>query len=269
MSIRLPSSENAEMPERTARKSFFRAATGFLRPRPKASVPKGERVYAIGDIHGRADLLETILQEIGRDCENAHASVTFVFVGDYVDRGQDSREVVARLLELSKIAHCIFLRGNHDQTLLNFLGDHTIYPQWQAFGGVETLLSYGVSPPSFDDEKAYRATRAEFARKLPSAHRNFFETLQNSAQIGDYYFVHAGVRPGMHLDEQSLEDKLWIRDAFLRSDADFGKIVVHGHTPESRPVKRSNRISIDTGAYSSGRLTALRLEGTTIKFLST
>lgn len=257
------------MPKRAAHKSLFRAATAFLRPRRKASVPAGERVYAIGDIHGRADLLEALLQEIGRDCENSHASVTFVFVGDYVDRGPDSREVVARLLELSKMAHCIFLRGNHDQTLLDFLGDHTVYPQWQAYGGVETLLSYGVSPPSFDDEKAYRAAQAEFARKIPAAHRHFFETLQNSAQIGDYYFVHAGVRPGVHLDEQSLEDKLWIRDAFLHSDADLGKIIVHGHTPESRPVKRSNRISIDTGAYSSGRLTALRLEGTTTRFLST
>jgi serine/threonine protein phosphatase 1 len=253
----------------TKRKSVFRSAASFLRFRKKAAIPGGERVYAVGDIHGRADLLDNLLQLIEKDCEGTCERVSLIFVGDYIDRGPNSKEVVDRLLDLPQRFSCIFLRGNHDQTLLNFLHDHRVYPQWQAFGGVETILSYGVSLPSFDDEKAYLAVQAEFARKLPATHRNFFETLQSSIQIGDYYFVHAGVRPGIPLDQQSPEDTLWIRDEFLRTSVDFGKIVVHGHTPENRPSRRANRIGIDTAAFASGRLTALRLKDSTVCFLST
>jgi serine/threonine protein phosphatase 1 len=234
-----------------------------------AAVPPDSRVYAIGDIHGQAALLDELLAMIERDGMGRPETNVLVFVGDYVDRGGDSKGVVEQLLNLRAdfVAH--FLRGNHDQALLDFLADPGSFPLWRDYGADETLASYGVPSPQSDDQEALRQTRDRLQASLPASHRRFFETLKLSETIGDYFFAHAGVRPGTALDQQEERDLMWIRDDFLNSRAAFGKIVVHGHTPTNAPVVRRNRIGIDTGAYMTGRLTALVLEGTRRRFLQT
>ena len=234
-----------------------------------ASVPAGARVYAIGDIHGCADQMDRLLAAIEDDAKGYAGEKHLVFLGDYVDRGPDSKGVVERLLAPRDGFTQYFLRGNHDQVVLDFLDDASVYRSWRGFGAPETLMSYGVLPPRFDDEEAYRKVREEFAAALPASHLTFFRDLQYSARIGDYFFVHAGVRPGVDLDLQTKEDMLWIRDEFLLSNGNFGAVVVHGHTPSERPVRRANRIGVDTGAYATGRLTAAVLEGSDCKYLLT
>ncbi len=192
-----------------------------------------------------------------------------VFIGDYVDRGHDSKAVVEQLVNLPSDFVVHFLRGNHDQALLDFLTDPSSFPSWKDYGAEETLASYGVPPPASEDEAALRQTRDRLQAALPANHRSFFETLKLSETIGDYFFAHAGVRPGTPLDRQEERDLMWIRDEFLNSRDEFGKIVVHGHTPTNAPVVRRNRIGIDTGAYLTGRLTALVLEGKRRRFLRT
>jgi serine/threonine protein phosphatase 1 len=234
-----------------------------------AAVPPDSRVYAIGDIHGQAALLDELIAMIERDGMRRPETNVLVFVGDYVDRGGDSKGVVEQLLNLRAdfVAH--FLRGNHDQALLDFLADPGSFPLWKDYGADETLASYGVPSPQSDDQEALRQTRDRLQESLPASHRRFFETLKLSETIGDYFFAHAGVRPGTALDQQEERDLMWIRDEFLNSRAAFGKIIVHGHTPTNAPVVRRNRIGIDTGAYLTGRLTALVLEGTRRRFLQT
>jgi len=232
-----------------------------------AAVPEGCRVYAIGDIHGRSDLLDRLLGLIRKDAAGFRGVVTLVFIGDYVDRGRDSKGVIDILLEVRTEFATHFLCGNHDRAMLNFLADPGTYPGWRNIGGADTLLSYGVAPPDAEDGNALRQARDKFLRAVPGPHMGILNTLEMSVEIGDYYFVHAGVRPGVPLDGQTFMDMMWIRDEFLNSDADFGKIIVHGHSPLRKPVRKSNRLSIDTGAYSTGKLTAAMLEGTQCKFL--
>lgn len=234
-----------------------------------AAVPPGQRAYVVGDIHGCAALLDRLLKTIVADATVGPEKRFLVFVGDYVDRGPDSRAVIDRLLNPPKGFEVRCLRGNHDQAVLDFLNDPLTYRTWKNYGAQETLLSYGVRPPLFDDEKAIAAARDEFIAKMPESHRRFLEELELSTVIGDYFFVHAGVRPGVALGAQSAEDMLWIREDFLFSSNDFGKVVVHGHSPTEGVVRRKNRIGIDTGAYATGRLTALVLEGETVKLLHT
>jgi serine/threonine protein phosphatase 1 len=230
-------------------------------------VPEGQRVYAIGDIHGRRDLLDELLDDIRKDCLGTQQTVVIVFVGDYVDRGPDSKGVIERLLNLPPPLQGKFLRGNHDQALLDFIEDPLRYETWCDFGADETLTSYGVRR---------RATirPTHWLRRGSGLHALFRPSICGfsnhcfcRASLGDYFFAHAGVRPGTPLDEQKEEDLLWIREEFLRSSEDFGKVVVHGHTPTDSPVKRANRIGIDTGAYLTGRLTAVALEGHSQRFL--
>jgi len=237
--------------------------------RAKPAVPEGQRVYAIGDIHGRRDLLDELLDDVRKDCLGTQQTVVIVFVGDYVDRGPDSKGVIERLLNLPPPLQGKFLRGNHDQALLDFIEDPLRYETWCDFGADETLTSYGVRPPRDHSANALVEARERFAGAFPSEHLRFFESLLLSCELGDYFFAHAGVRPGTPLDEQKEEDLLWIREEFLRSSEDFGKVVVHGHTPTDSPVKRANRIGIDTGAYLTGRLTAVALEGHSQRFLQT
>jgi Calcineurin-like phosphoesterase len=233
----------------------------------RSSVPPGHFVVAVGDLHGRLDLLEYLWPKIDAASRLSSArSRTLVFVGDYVDRGLESRQLVGRLLEGFAGFETVFLKGNHDDTLLQFLTDPTIGDAWRNFGGLETLRSYGVAHVP---EKNWSQTRGEFAEALPRAHLEFFKNLKLHVTIGDYLFVHAGIRPRVALDDQSETDLLWIRDEFLESQANFGRVVVHGHTPTEKPVVRPNRIGIDTGAYMTGRLTALVLEERTRRFLST
>jgi serine/threonine protein phosphatase 1 len=228
------------------------------------------RVYAVGDIHGRLDLLDSIHQLIVKDSAAGPSARIIVYVGDYIDRGPDSKGVIDRLLAPKldgfKARH---LRGNHDQSLLDFLRNPTHYRLWKDYGARDTLTSYGVAPPRFDNDEALTAARDELAVALPPAHREFLEGLRLSFEIGDYFFAHAGVRPGLPLAKQLPDDLMWIREEFLTSTADFGKVVVHGHTPGQEPQRRRNRIGIDTGAYATGRLTCAVLEGAECRFLHT
>jgi serine/threonine protein phosphatase 1 len=200
----------------------------------------------------------------------AHSGLAqLLFLGDYVDRGPDSKGVIDRLLDLPAQFSPRFIRGNHDQAILDFLSDPAFYRVWRNYGAAQTLISYGVEPPLFDRPEDFAAARDQFAKALPDRHLRFFEGLELNIRIGDYFFAHAGVRPGIALEQQTAEDLLWIRDEFLTSRNDFGAVVVHGHTPEESPVRRSNRICVDTGVYATGRLTAAILHGVQCEFLTT
>jgi serine/threonine protein phosphatase 1 len=246
----------------------------FAAQRPKAVPPPpriaaGRRIYAIGDIHGRVDLLREIDTRVQDDAARAPAERnTVIYLGDYIDRGAHSREVIDWLIDNPLPAfERVLLLGNHEDSLLQFLGDVQIGPSWLAYGGAATLLSYGIEPPTTDRE----LTRAqqELRDRLPSAHLAFMRSLKLCHAEGDYYFVHAGVRPGVALAAQAPQDMLWIRNEFLASREDFGKVVVHGHTITEAPVVRPNRIGIDTGAFASGRLTCLVLQDDARSFLQT
>ncbi|PWC52323.1 metallophosphoesterase family protein [Azospirillum sp. TSO22-1] len=237
-----------------------------------AAVPRGLRVYAIGDVHGRLDLLDRMLDMIETDGAAAPELVKYiVYLGDYVDRGPHSRGVIKRLAEGPPPGFgAIHLKGNHEASMLAFLEDIRVGPNWLTFGGTATLASYHVPPPHADSAPEDLAQAQEQLRlRLPPAHRGFLDSLRTSVTIGDYLFAHAGIRPGVPLERQREDDLLWIRDDFLRSAADHGKVVVHGHTISPEPELRANRIGIDTGAFATNRLTCLVLEGTERRFLTT
>jgi serine/threonine protein phosphatase 1 len=238
----------------------------FQSSRP-AAVPAGRRIYAIGDIHGRSDLLDRLLGGIHRDLAAFDGDVTLIFIGDYVDRGPDSRGVIDILLDIARRFPSRFLRGNHDQAMLDFAADPGTFPAWRSLGGGETLLSYGVCPPTGSDWAGLAQARQQFDRAVPADHWQFLRRLESAVEIGDYYFAHAGARPGIPLQDQDPQDLMWIREEFLKSAHDFGKVIVHGHSPSGNPVRKSNRIAIDTGAYQSNRLTAAVLEGQEVRFL--
>ncbi len=234
--------------------------------------PPGSRIYAIGDIHGRADLLRRLHQLIHEDAYRRQAPRNVViYLGDYIDRGDASPEVIELLLDEPLPGFLsVHLKGNHEDTLLRFLGDTGIGASWMLYGGADTLASYGVRPPPFTGgEGEIERVQRELRTRLPERHRRFLAGLKLIHEEGDYLFAHAGVRPGVPLDRQQEEDLLWIRDEFLLSDAEFGKIIVHGHTITERPDVQRNRIGIDTGAFASGTLTCLVLEGTDWSFLQT
>jgi serine/threonine protein phosphatase 1 len=246
---------------------------GALRktPPPVASarrVPEGTRVYCVGDIHGRDDLLREMAERIEADMEvRSFDRVVTVFLGDYVDRGLGSMQVVERLARSDWPTPMIALAGNHEDLLLTFLDDKGLLELWQGLGGLETLHSYGVDVGPASAGRDFEAVRAAFGARLPVHHRHFLESLKVSTTIGDYFFCHAGVRPGVPLDRQDRDDLLNIRDPFLSSVAEHGKLVVHGHTPCLAPDVRPNRIGIDTAAYATGRLTCLVLERDEQRFL--
>lgn len=237
----------------------------------RRAVPDGLCVYAIGDIHGRLDLLEALHDRIredaaGRDAERRQ----LVYLGDYVDRGASSRQVIDTLIAQPLAGfEAVHLLGNHEFFLRRFLSDPEIGDVWLINGGETTLQSYGIEPWDDPPEGTDRLTwlSGRFAAALPAAHLRFLDGLRPRHEIGDYLFVHAGVRPGVPLDRQDPEDLIWIREPFLRSQEEFGKLVVHGHTPDVSPVQRNNRICVDTGACYGGRLTALVLQGDEQSFL--
>jgi serine/threonine protein phosphatase 1 len=251
-----------------------KALLNFVRrAQPQAErVPDGMRVYAIGDIHGRLDLLDSLLASIADDDQMRGDGVTtlYVFLGDLIDRGPDSRGVVQRLLDFSRSGRdARFLMGNHEQVFLRATaGDPRALRFLIRIGGRETLLSYGISEEDYRaldfDELAVLATE-----KVPAAHLAFLGSFEKWVAIGDYLFVHAGLRPGVSLEEQEHSDLCWIRDDFLMHRDSFGPMVVHGHSITEDIDVRSNRIGIDTGAFATGRLTAIGLEGGERWFLST
>jgi serine/threonine protein phosphatase 1 len=237
---------------------------------PNASSPERGRVYVIGDIHGRSDLLDRIIDEISRDLAAAPvADCLTVTLGDYVDRGPDSRGVLDRLARNPFPTEFVALKGNHEALLAAFLTDPSVVDHWRRLGGLETLHSYGVPVGALMIGKDYAQAADALKAAMPQAHVAFLASLKTWQVTGRYFLCHAGVRPGMPLERQSEEDLLWIREPFLGSGADFGKIVVHGHTPTEEPQVRPNRINVDTGAFVTGRLTCAVLEGERVRFLST
>jgi serine/threonine protein phosphatase 1 len=233
-----------------------------------AQVSNGIRIYAVGDVHGRDDLLDHTMSQIDEHLAlNPVARPIEVYLGDYIDRGPDSRQVLDRLVNRYLTRATVCLLGNHEFYMMEFLKKPEILVEWQSYGGLATLASYGLEPIMNATEAQQEELAATLKRTLPNSHRLFLERLALSFTCGDFYFVHAGVRPGVPLKTQSQDDLLWIRDEFLLHEESFGKIVVHGHTPVLQPEIRRNRINIDTGAYATGRLTCLVLQGQTAVFL--
>ncbi|GJL91879.1 metallophosphoesterase family protein [Hyphococcus sp.] len=231
-----------------------------------AAVPDGKRVYAIGDIHGRLDMLNDLLERIEEDCGDL-GNAQLIFLGDYVDRGQDSRGVIDRLIELKRIhKDTVFLKGNHEAIMIDFLMEPEDLPQWLDWGGEETLESYGIDPVGISKSDLADAIHAA----MPQTHFDFLNSLSLTHIEGDYLFVHAGVRPGAALEDQSETDLLWIRKRFHNAAPaerpDY--VVVYGHTPVNKPEDAGWRIGVDTGACYGGMLTAVALEGTKRRFLS-
>jgi serine/threonine protein phosphatase 1 len=224
---------------------------------------RGRRAYVVGDIHGRLDLLDELLAKIERELEDRPArQALLVFVGDLIDRGPSSAQVVERLRTYRRRGvRPVFLLGNHEEVLLRILGgDSGLIAKWRQFGGSECLQSYGLDPARLANLSGDEAL-AVVRNAIPREHVQFLESFADSCRFGDYLFVHAGVRPGIALDQQRQSDLRWIREPFLMDDTDHGFVVVHGHTIIPAVEERPNRIGIDTGAYRSGVLTALAIDG--------
>ena len=233
-----------------------------LSPAP-GRLPPGRRVYAIGDIHGCAEQLANLHATIADDlARRPVASALLLHVGDYVDRGADTRGVIARLAAGPPVpgAEMVNLMGNHENTMIEALnGERAAATDWLFTGGRPSLASYGVDPDG--PREAWRA-------QVPEAHMAFLKGLTLMHREGDYAFVHAGVRPGVPLEQQARDDLLRMRQPFLYSEMTFGAVVVHGHSPVKAPVIRHNRIAIDTGAVFGGDLTCLVLENDQLGFLT-
>ena len=245
----------------------------FERAKP-ALFPDGRVGFAVGDIHGRADLLAKLLNLFEARAEQEvreGGAPVLVFLGDYVDRGADSARVLDLLI--SRRPHTYerhYLRGNHEQAMLAFMEAPLSNRGWLIHGGADTLQSYGIAPPSPMHATADECEAAAAALKaaLPPEHLSFLQGLERYAEFGGYAFVHAGVKAGRSLVKQKDSDLLWIRERFLNSKRRFSHCVVHGHTPADAPFADERRVGIDTGAYATGVLTAARLEGEAVDFLS-
>jgi serine/threonine protein phosphatase 1 len=226
------------------------------------------RLYAVGDVHGRVDLLDAVLRKIDADLETRPVRrAVRIFLGDYVDRGRHSRDVIDRLIALGDRCEVQCLKGNHEQVFVDYIRNPATFQSWRAIGGLETLTSYGLACPLNPGGEEQHRLWTELRAALPPRHLAFLGQLKPSLTIDDLFFVHAGVRPGVALDSQAEMDLIWIRDEFLRYQRAFDKFIVHGHTPVRAPEIRLNRIDIDTGAYITGRLTCLWIEGDRFGFL--
>lgn len=248
---------------KTIRKLFDRGAI----EQSRAAVPDGQRVYAVGDVHGRLDLFEALIAAVEEDdAAGPAAETTVVLLGDLVDRGPDSAGVVARAREWQRQRQVRILTGNHEEMFLSSFEKAETLRHFLRFGGKETVLSYGI------DHGAYMRASVEEVQQMmhaavPAEDRAFLESFEDMIAVGDYLFVHAGIAPGVALEEQRTHDLRWIREPFLSHSAPHGPVIVHGHTIREQPEDRGNRIGIDTGAYNFGRLTALVLEGTERRYL--
>jgi serine/threonine protein phosphatase 1 len=250
-------------------KSSSKRRLFFSQPGPRG--PRGYRAYAVGDIHGRLDLLETLLERIEADVQaRPRRKTSIVFLGDLIDRGPSSAGVVERLRTFRpSFATAVFLMGNHEEVLLRILdGEASLIPTWLRFGGAETLASYGL-----DAGELAGATDAEAIAKvrcaIPEEHSAFISTFADTVSFGDFLFVHAGIRPGVELSEQSKTDLRWIREPFLEDQTERDYVVVHGHTIRNDVEITGNRIGIDTGAFYTGVLTALAIDGDDRWFVQT
>lgn len=235
-----------------------------------ARAPENTRIYAIGDIHGRLDCLLDLLSQIERDAADYSGKKILIGLGDYIDRGPDSKGVIERLMQPLAGFECYYLKGNHEQSLLT-LFDRTEYGKgWLTYGGLETLVSYRIpyqlGVPTPDKLEALRQTLLEL---FPREHRDWLSNLHMHLTFGDYHFVHAGVKPGVPLADQTDDSRLWIRDEFLHYRGQLEKVIVHGHTISEDIEMRDHRIGVDTGAYASGCLSAIVLENETRRVLQT
>lgn len=226
-----------------------------------ASVPAGTRAYAVGDIHGRADLFAALIAAIDADdAGRGNAETSVVLLGDLIDRGPDSAGVLRLARQWQAARRVRILLGNHEELLLDALEDREVLREFLRWGGRETAFSFGIDPAAYAlaglDE-----VQAMLRASIPPTELAFIRSFEDRVRIGDYLFVHAGIRPGVPLDEQRPGDLRWIRGTFLDHSGDHGFTVVHGHTIADEVEVRANRIGIDTGAYASGRLSALGLEG--------
>ena len=249
------------------------AIKGLLRRGRRWTVPDGRRVYAVGDMHGRLDLFDALTERIRNDRSDWNGNVEVVLLGDYIDRGPQSAQLLDRLASgLPGWARWTLLRGNHEQAMLDALGDEphatNALRLWLDNGGRRALRSYGLDNGLVLGNDLPAITHAALER-VPQAHFDLLGGLRRTRRIGDYLFVHAGIRPGVPIDAQHDQDLLWIREPFLDSRDDHGCCVVHGHSISAEVVERPNRIGIDTGAYATGRLTALVLEGDGRRYVST
>ncbi len=243
--------------------NLFRRLFGSQPSALPPALPAGYRLYAVGDVHGREDLLIDLLERIEADHRSrGRAKCVLVFLGDLIDRGPSSAQVVERLRTLSiPSTRLVFLSGNHEEVLLRIVeGNAQLLTDWLKFGGAECLRSYGADPEhirSLGPRKAVEAVRSA----IPDEHLEFLRSFDDTFRAGDFLFVHAGIRPGLPLHEQAPADLRWIREPFLSDLVDHGFVIVHGHTIREKVEERINRIGIDTGAYRFGVLTALCLEG--------
>ncbi|CDN57617.1 Bis(5'nucleosyl)-tetraphosphatase, ApaH (plasmid) [Neorhizobium galegae bv. officinalis bv. officinalis str. HAMBI 1141] len=226
------------------------------------------RIYAVADIHGYDAHLNSMLRRIREDiAEFPSANPIIIFLGDYIDRGPNSKLVIEKLCELRKSRNfnCVLLRGNHEQWLIDFAQDSTILPLWGRKGGLQTLRSYGVPlsqiEAGIESPLIAEDVRRQFLNHLPMEHMTFFRSLPSHFELDDYFFAHAGVDPDIPLDQQTDHDLTWIRYKFLESRKDFGKVVVHGHTPAPKVESLPNRINVDTEIYTRGVLNCVILEG--------
>lgn len=230
-----------------------------------ASTPPDTRIYAVGDIHGRADLLAETLARIDEDIYRRPVPhVVEVFLGDYIDRGADSKSVIDQLAIRMVRNHAICLRGNHEQLMQAFLDDPHAIRHWAQLGAMQTLASYGIMLNAHSTGVTPPSLQQTFLDALPRTHELFLQCLRDYFVCGDFLFVHAGIRPGVPLERQDVEDLLWIRDEFFESSVHHGMMVVHGHTPVDHPEFHNNRINIDTGAWRSGVLTAIAIENSDV-----
>jgi serine/threonine protein phosphatase 1 len=241
-------------------------------PAPLPAIPDGQRVYAIGDIHGRADLFDVLLDQIAADdAARGGADTTIILLGDLVDRGPDSRRVIDRAIALhsERGSKLRWLIGNHEEVFLKALqGDPSVVRYFVRIGGEPTILSYDIQADQYRNMDFDELARL-LPRLVPQEHVRFLDAGEDRIVIGDYLFVHAGIRPGIPAQGQQISDLRWIREDFLHDRRDHGHMVVHGHTISDEPEQRTNRIGVDTGAYKSGVLTALALEGNQRWFLQT
>jgi serine/threonine protein phosphatase 1 len=234
---------------------------------PLPSLPDGQRVYAVGDIHGRLDLFRALVEAIeADDAARDKADTLIILLGDLVDRGSDSRGVIEFARELQARRPVRILAGNHEEMFLRGLSDIETFRHFIRHGGRETLLSYGVDRQRFT-EASMEDAQVMAVEAVPAEHIAYLSEFEDMIRLGDYLFVHAGVDPRTPIEDQRRSDLRWIREPFLSHDGEYGAVVVHGHTITKSPEDRGNRIGIDTGAYMSGRLTAIALEGTSRRYI--
>lgn len=259
-------------PWSTAQRDASVAAPAAARPSGKVD---GQLVYAIGDIHGCYDQLRRLLADISADAEDRTKgrTATLIFCGDYIDRGPASAQVLDALCWLKRHGpfHVHFLKGNHEQVMLAYLADPEAAQDWMKFGGMQTLTSYGVTPPAPDDgPERHIEARDDLLERMPVAHLRFLESLELMVGLGDFAFVHAGVRPEVTLANQREQDLLWIRQGFVDVETRHERIIVHGHSwIDDQPRLLPHRIGIDTGVYETGVLTAVRIEDDGIEIIAT